>query len=179
MPETQIMHHDAGLYAYARVLARNTSDAEDLVQETYMRALRAMSRTQESSNMKSWLFTILRNVWRNQLRQKRNGFQFIENGVDETDVHTAVEPSKGPYALYEEKMEREELQRAMQDLPKPLREILLLREYEELSYQEIAGRLNCPVGTVMSRLARARSRLRRLLVQVRKPRENDLLGKAH
>ncbi|ADV84310.1 RNA polymerase, sigma-24 subunit, ECF subfamily [Terriglobus saanensis SP1PR4] len=170
MPTTQMMHYDAGLNAYAKVLARNASDAEDLVQETYVRAIRAMGRTQEAINMKSWLFTILRNVWRNQLRQRRNGFQFIENGVDETDTYTAVEPSKSPYALYEEKMEREELQRAILSLSVPLREIILMREYQELSYQEIATILNCPVGTVMSRLARARSKLRISLASMHEQR---------
>jgi len=160
MLDTQMLPYDAGLNAYARILSRNASDAEDLVQETYVRAIRAMHETQGIFNMKSWLFTILRNVWRNQLRQRRNGFQFVDNCLEETDAHEAVEPSKSPYTLYEEKMKREELHRAIESLSVPLREIILLREYQELSYQEIAVLLNCPVGTVMSRLARARNRLR-------------------
>ncbi len=75
----------------------------------------------------------------------------------------AVEPSKGPYALYVSKVEREQVREAIQQLPVEFREIILLREYEELSYQEIAVVLGCPPGTVMSRLGRARSRLRVLL----------------
>ena len=75
----------------------------------------------------------------------------------------AVEPSKEPYALYISKVEREQVREAIQQLPVEFREIILLREYEELSYQEIAVVLRCPPGTVMSRLGRARSRLRVLL----------------
>jgi RNA polymerase sigma-70 factor (ECF subfamily) len=75
----------------------------------------------------------------------------------------AVEPSKEPYALYISRVEREQVREAIQQLPVEFREIILLREYEELSYQEIAVVLRCPPGTVMSRLGRARSRLRVLL----------------
>jgi len=169
MLDTQMLPYDAGLNAYARILSSNASDAEDLVQETYVRAIRALHETQGIFNMKSWLFTILRNVWRNQLRQRRNGFQFVDNCLEEADPHEAVEPSKSPYTLYEEKMKREELQRAIASLSVPLREIILLREYQELSYQEIAALLNCPVGTVMSRLARARNKLRTQLAAYETP----------
>jgi|SRR6187402_32195 len=179
MLDTQMLPYVAGLNAYARVLSRNASDAEDLVQETYVRAIRAIHETEGVFNMKSWLFTILRNVWRNQLRQRRNGFQFVDNGVDEPDTLAAVEPSKSPYTLYEEKMVREELQRAIQSLSVPLREIILLREYQELSYQEIASLLNCPVGTVMSRLARARSKLRAHLASIHEPQARVSRELAH
>jgi RNA polymerase sigma-70 factor, ECF subfamily len=74
-----------------------------------------------------------------------------------------VESSKDSHDLYVSKMETEQLRAAIQELPIPFREIILLREYEELSYQEIAGVLDCPVGTVMSRLGRARAKLRELL----------------
>src|SRR5260370_40718235 len=67
-----------GLYSYALVLTRNQAEAEDLVQETYVRALQAMGRLRAGSNMKGWLFTILRNIWLNQLRKRRNGPQMIE-----------------------------------------------------------------------------------------------------
>jgi RNA polymerase sigma-70 factor (ECF subfamily) len=71
---TGIEHLD-GLYSYAMVLSRNHAEAEDLVQETYVRAIRAVGRLRAGSNMKSWLFTILRNIWFNQLRKRRNGSQ--------------------------------------------------------------------------------------------------------
>ena len=83
----------------------------------------------------------------------------------------AVEPSKEPYALYISKVEREQVHEAIQQLPVEFREIILLREYEELSHQEIAVVLWCPAGTVMSRLGRARSRLRVLLSDTSQTRD--------
>ena len=83
----------------------------------------------------------------------------------------AVEPSKGPYALYVSKVEREQVREAIQQLPVEFREIILLREYEKLSYQEIAVVLGCPAGTVVSRLGSARSRLRVLLSDTSQTRD--------
>lgn len=85
---------------------------------------------------------------------------------DEGTADLVVATSKGPHALYVETLERESVREAILLLPLEFREIILLREYEELSYQEIAKLLDCPAGTVMSRLARARSRLRALLLDV-------------
>jgi RNA polymerase sigma-70 factor (ECF subfamily) len=152
-----------GLYSYALILTRNYADAEDLVQETYVRALQAMGRLRAGSNMKGWLFTILRNIWFNQLRKWRNGPQMIDFEIGDGVSGSIVEPSKNSHDLYVSKMETEQVRAAIQELPIPFREIILLREYEELSYQEIAGVLDCPVGTVMSRLGRARAKLRELL----------------
>ena len=152
-----------GLYSYALILTRNHAEAEDLVQETYVRALQAMGRLRAGSNMKGWLFTILKNIWFNQLRKWRNGPQMIEIEVGDGVSNSIAEPSKNSHDLYVSKMETEHVRAAIQELPRQFREIILLREYEELSYQEIAGILDCPVGTVMSRLGRARARLRELL----------------
>jgi RNA polymerase sigma-70 factor (ECF subfamily) len=153
-----------GLYSYALVLTRNHAEAEDLVQETYVRAMQAMGRLRVDSNIKAWLFTILRNIWFNQLRKWRNGPQMIEIEVDVGVSNSIVEPSKNSHDLYVSKMETEQVQAAIQELPVQFREIILLREYEELSYQEIASILDCPLGTVMSRLGRARAKLRELLI---------------
>ena len=152
------------LYSYAMVLTRNRSEAEDLVQETYLRAMRAMRRLRAGSNIKSWLLVILRNIWLNQLRQQRTTPMVVEIDVDDTTANVVVETSKDPHALYVSKLECEQVREAIQQLPMDFREVILLREYEELSYQEIASVLGCPVGTVMSRLARARSKLRPLLL---------------
>ncbi|HEX4576532.1 MAG TPA: sigma-70 family RNA polymerase sigma factor [Edaphobacter sp.] len=152
-----------GLYSYAMVLTRNRVEAEDLVQETYARAIPAMKTLRAGSNIKGWLFTILRNIWLNQLRKWRNGPQMFE--VESGVADSIVEPSKDSHDLYVSKLEREQVRAAIQKLPTPFREIILLREYEELSYQEIASVLACPVGTVMSRLGRARTKLRALLQQ--------------
>jgi RNA polymerase sigma-70 factor, ECF subfamily len=167
-----------GLYGYAVVLSRDQAEAQDLVQETCLRALRAMGRLRPDSNVKSWLFTILRNAWLNQLRQRKPVLDVVD--LDSTDygLDRAVDSSKDPYGAYVSDLEREQVRHAIEQLPLEFREIILLREYEELSYEEIATMLQCPVGTVMSRLARARSKLRELLLAtamapLRTKRAND------
>jgi RNA polymerase sigma-70 factor (ECF subfamily) len=152
-----------GLYSYALVLTRNHAEAEDLVQETYVRAMQAMGRLRANSNMKGWLFTILRNIWLNQLRKRRTGPRMVEIDGTEGVAEAIVEPSKGSHEIYVSKLETEQVRAAIDQLPVEFREIILLREYEELSYQEIASVLDCPAGTVMSRLGRARTKLRTLL----------------
>jgi len=134
------------------------------VQETCLRALRAMERLRPDSNVKSWLFTILRNIWLNQLRQRKTAPDNTALNSDEYGENRAVDSSKDPYATYVSDLEREQVRHAIEQLPLEFREIILLREYEELSYEEIAAMLQCPLGTVMSRLARARSKLRDLLL---------------
>src|ERR1700722_14140982 len=162
------IEHLDGLYSYAMVLTRNHAEAEDLVQETYVRAMQAVGGLRADSNMKGWLCTILRNVWFNQLRKRRNGPHMIDIEVEDGVAYSIAEPSKNSHDLYVSKMEAEQVRAAIQELPVESREIILLREYEDLSYQEIAGVLDCPVGTVMSRLGRARAKLRALLSETLK-----------
>jgi RNA polymerase sigma-70 factor, ECF subfamily len=152
-----------GLYSYAMVLTRNHAEAEDLVQETYVRAMQAMRKLRADSNIKGWLFTILRNIWFNQLRKRRNSPQMIGIDVEESVANSIVEPSRNSHDLYVSKWEAEQVRAAIQELSVEFREVILLREYEDLSYREIASVLHCPVGTVMSRLGRARANLRTLL----------------
>jgi RNA polymerase sigma-70 factor (ECF subfamily) len=152
-----------GLYAYAMVLSRNPAMAADLVQETYLRALKAKESLRPDSNVKSWLFTILRNIWLNQLRHERAGPKIAELDSDVNLADVSISTSEHPHDLYVRNLQREQVRTAIQQLPIEFREIIILREYEELSYSEIASVLQCPVGTVMSRLARARSRLGALL----------------
>jgi RNA polymerase sigma-70 factor, ECF subfamily len=158
------IEHIDGLYSYALVLTRNRSEAEDLLQETYVRALGAMGRLRTGSNVKSWLFTILRNIWFKQLRQQRVAKLVAMDG--EESAMDIAETGKEPYTFYVSTMEHEQVREAIQQLPLDFREVILLREFEELSYQEIATILDCPAGTVMSRLARARAKLRTLLSAV-------------
>jgi RNA polymerase sigma-70 factor, ECF subfamily len=162
------------LYSYAVVLSRNRTEAEDLVQETCLRALRAMERLRPDSNLKSWLFTILRNIWLNQVRQSRTTPESIDGDVAEEQAKPAGTP-RDPYTIYVSNVEREQVRHAIQQLPLEFREIILLREYEELSYEEIATLLDCPVGTVMSRLARARSKLRDLLLMASVSRRKSVV----
>jgi RNA polymerase sigma-70 factor, ECF subfamily len=152
-----------GLYGYAVVLSRNSAEAEDLVQETCLRALRSSGQLRPDGNVKSWLFTILRNIWLNQVRHRRTVPEIAELDSDGSGAIEPVDAGKDPYEVYVSSIERERIREAIQQLPAEFREIIILREYEELSYQEIAALLDCPPGTVMSRLARARSKLRDLL----------------
>jgi len=98
--------------------------------------------------------------------------------VDESTAELAVEASKDPYSLYASKVERKQVREAIQQLSKEFREIIVLREYGELSYQEIASVLGCPAGTVMSRLGRARSKLRSLLSGTLRIRDREAKGAA-
>ena len=153
-----------GLYGYAMALSRNTSEAEDLVQETCLRALRSMHGLRAEGSRKSWLFTILRNIWLNQLRHQRTVGEMVELDADGSEPNEPVNRAPDPHTDYVNKLVREQVRIAIRQLPVEFREIIMLREYEELSYQEIAALLDCPVGTVMSRLSRARSRLGELLL---------------
>jgi RNA polymerase sigma-70 factor, ECF subfamily len=145
------------LFRYAMALSRNRAEAEDLVQETYVRALDALGRLQPGSNVKAWMFTILRNVWRNQKRSQRAAPRTVELDGDFAATF------QDPYAVLVTNMEGELVHEAIRQLPDEAREIIVLREYEDMSYQAIADLLDCPLGTVMSRLGRARARLRVLI----------------
>jgi RNA polymerase sigma-70 factor (ECF subfamily) len=173
MDDTDLLHFLDGLYGYAMAITRNPTDAEDLVQETYLRAIPRMRSLRPQSNLKSWLFTILRNIHLNQLRKQRVAPKVLEIDADENTANLVAETSKDPLARYVSKAERDSVQEAIQQLPSMFRQIVVLREYEDLSYQEIAGILDCPVGTVMSRLARARSKLRTLLCPERSQGRRD------
>jgi RNA polymerase sigma-70 factor (ECF subfamily) len=151
------------LYNYAMILTRNQAEAEDLVQETYLRAIPAMQRLRADSNIKSWLFRILRNIWLNQLRKLKTDPQLVHIDADGTSADEPIDSGKHSYDAYVSKLEIKQVRAAIEQLPTEFREIILLREFEELSYQEIAALLDCPAGTVMSRLARARSKLRVIL----------------
>ena len=154
------------LYRYALVLTRQRMEAEDLVQETYVRAIEAKGRLREGSNIKAWLFTILRNQWFNELRRRRTGPQFAESDGDHGLVDGLPSNSSDAQAMLESHENVLRVREAIGKLPSEFQEVLILREFEELSYQEIASVLDCPAGTVMSRLGRARSKLRTLLVEV-------------
>jgi RNA polymerase sigma-70 factor (ECF subfamily) len=165
--QASLEHLDA-LYGFAMALTRNRTEAEDLVQETYLRAMRAFGQLMPDSNLKGWLFTILRNVWLNQLRHARNGPQLVElDAGQESPAHWLDRAASDPHLLLLQRVEREQVRAAIRRLPRNHREVIVLRDLEGFSYQEIAGILRCPAGTVMSRLGRARENLRALLRQWR------------
>ena len=151
------------LYGYALTLTRDRPEAEDLVQDTYLRAMRAWEQLAPNSNVKGWLFVILRNAWLNRIRHARSGPAFVELEDEEASASWIDSRAVDPYVLYLRKLEHEEIKEAIDSLPLLHREIVVLRDIEGFSYQEIASMLDCPAGTVMSRLGRAREKLRQKL----------------
>jgi RNA polymerase sigma-70 factor, ECF subfamily len=158
------------LYNFARWLTQDTEEAEDLVQETYTKALRGFSSFQAGTNFRAWMYRILRNSF----LSSRTGLKVtvaIDEGADESFL-----PSERntPESILIEQATRDAVQRALADLPVPFREILLLGEVEEMSYQEIAETLAIPMGTVMSRLFRAKRALRDVLLNKKQGDRNGL-----
>jgi RNA polymerase sigma-70 factor (ECF subfamily) len=165
--QVALEHLDA-LYGFAMVLTRNRTEAEDLVQETYLRASRAFGRLVPDSNLKSWLFAIMRNIRLNQIRHEQSGPQFVEMDAEEENRRQWLDhTANDPHTVLLQKVEREQVRAAIDRLPVHYREVIVLRDIEGFSYQQIAGILQCPAGTVMSRLGRAREQLRVLLIQWR------------
>lgn len=156
--------HSDVLFGFAMVLTHDQTEAEDLVQETYLRAVRGFDRLVPDSNLKGWLLTIMRNTWLNQLRHAPKGPGLIElDASEDGSAEWLDRVADDPYVVMMRKMDLEELGTAIQSLPRLYREVVVLRDIEGLSYKQIAGILGCPVGTVMSRLGRGRKRLRLLL----------------
>ena len=149
------------LYNFARWLTQDTSEADDLVQETYAKALRGFSSFQVGTNFRAWIYRILRNSFLSSRTGLKNTVVFDE---EDPDAGLPTE-STTPESLLIERSDRAMVQRALEELPVHFREILLLCEVEEMSYQEIAETLSIAPGTVMSRLFRARKALRGLLRQ--------------
>ena len=150
--ESEAMAHLQALYGTAYRMTRSRADAEDLVQETYLRAWRSFDRFAPGTNLRAWLFTILHRARVDALRQKGRSIATEELQGDGPGVRP-VQDSLGFGGL----------ERALAELPESLRAALLLRDVQGFSYQEIAGILEIPLGTVMSRLHRARAAVRQAL----------------
>lgn len=146
-----------GLYGFALSLSRDRTAAEDLVQETYLRALRAPRKAEPGPGLRSWMFAILHNVWRNERRRDRSV------GLDEDDVERMADAAPTPLEHFDRAQAGGRVLSAIDALPGPFRDAIVLRCVEGFSYQEMAEIVGCPAGTVMSRLARARALLRRAL----------------
>ncbi len=146
-------------YNLARWLTGNDHDAEDVVQESYLRALKFFAGFR-GENGRPWLLTIVRNTCYTWLRRNRMGELTADLDEEAQLVDTAT---VNPEAMLLAAARIESVQRALEELPIEFREIVILRELEGLSYKEIAEIAAIPVGTVMSRLARARARLQKLL----------------
>jgi RNA polymerase sigma-70 factor (ECF subfamily) len=147
------------LYNFARWLTQDTAEAEDLVQETYAKALRGFSSFQLGTNFRAWMYRILRNSF----LSSRTGLKTMVAIDGESGESLLPAESTTPESILIAQADRETVQQGLADLPVHFREILLLCEVEEMSYQEISETLAIPMGTVMSRLFRARKALRDLL----------------
>jgi RNA polymerase sigma-70 factor (ECF subfamily) len=164
------------LYNVAFWLSRNSTDAEDLVQETILKAIRGFSMFESGTNFKAWIFRILRNTYLTSV----SGLAARRTVALEDELNENGE--SGPAQYPESAIDRQTpelnliqmgnraaLQAAMEKLPAPLLEVLLLCDVEEMKYKDIAAVLEIPIGTVMSRVARARANIRRLLMTVYEP----------
>ena len=158
------------LYAAAVRLTRNPTDAEDLLQETYLRAYRAFASFEEGTNLRAWLYRILTNAYINVYRKRQREPQTVStDDVDEWYLYDQLaERGREPSAETEvlERLPDEEVQAALQSLPEQFRLAVLLADVEGFSYKEIAEILDIPIGTVMSRLHRGRRALEKRLWNV-------------
>ena len=161
--EEAAMPYIDALYNTAYRMTRNAQDAEDLVQETYLKAYKYYDKFTEGTNFKAWLFRILKNTFINSYRKRQqeppqSAFDEIEDAFEsQVSSQSGAIPNPEEDAL--ENVLDEDVQRALDALPDEYRMVVILADLEDFSYQEIAEILDIPVGTVMSRLYRARRRL--------------------
>lgn len=157
--------HYAALYRYAYRLCGTTQEAEDLTQEAFCQAQNKLSQLREPGRAKAWLFTILRNAYLHRLRSSKHEKHVSFDRIAELPEAT---PDSAPM------LDSAQLQKALNELPEVFRTPIILYYFEEFSYRDIADQMNVPLGTVMSRLARAKTFLRERLMD-----SADLIEKAH
>lgn len=159
--QRQALEHLDALYNLARYLTRNGSEAEDLVQETYLRAFRFSHRFQPGTHLRAWMFQILRNTFLTFYRQREREPAFAEEGLPDGGAPPMFQDAPPVSGLSMES--HTDLEKALDQLPEEFRTIVILAEVEELSLEDVARIMDCPVGTVKSRLFRAKERLRGFL----------------
>jgi RNA polymerase sigma factor (sigma-70 family) len=157
--EKAVLPHLDAAYNLARWLTRNDADAEDVVQEAYLRAFRFFGGF-HGEDGRAWLLGIVRNT--SYTWMQRNRSPELNMSLDD-EVHDVKSDDLNPEALLLRKADAEVLRHAVEELPLEFREVLVLRELDEMSYKQIAAVADIPLGTVMSRLARARKRLQQIL----------------
>ena len=161
--EAQVLPHLDAAHRFARWLSRSPGEADDIVQEAFLRAFRGFDALR-GSDVKAWLLTIVRNCHATAFRQEQRRAQVPLPDSDDTQLESAANAAIGampdPESASIERDEERTLERLISALSGEHREVLLLREMEEMSYREIAAVTRLPIGTVMSRLARARAALK-------------------
>jgi RNA polymerase sigma-70 factor (ECF subfamily) len=166
--EELALQHLEPMYSAALRLTKNERDAEDLVQDTFMRAYRFFDKFERGTNMKAWLFKILTNTFINRYRRRVKERTVVEGAERET-VHErfisrdATEYAANPEQYFFERLLSDDILGAIDQLPIDFRLVVILADLQEFSYKEIAEILGCPVGTVMSRLYRGRKLLQKML----------------
>ncbi|HYA25907.1 MAG TPA: sigma-70 family RNA polymerase sigma factor [Terriglobales bacterium] len=150
------------LYNFAHWLTCNREEAEELVQETYLKALKGFSGFQQGTNFRAWIFRILRNTFLTS-RSGLKAMQTVSFDVADEETAAAAVNEETPESILLGRASQEAIQAALEQLPVIFREVVLLCDVEDMSYDEISQTIGIPVGTVMSRLHRARRSLRQLL----------------
>lgn len=168
--DAEVVPHIDTLYANALRLTHARADAEDLVQETVLRAFRFFDRFERGTNVKAWLLRIQYNTFVNRYRRSSKEREIKDSMVQEVsgeDIvsREALRALTDPMGTALRPLLSREIEAALSSLPEDQRTVVVLADIEELSYKEIASVLGCPIGTVMSRLHRARRALRKLLIE--------------
>jgi RNA polymerase sigma-70 factor (ECF subfamily) len=165
--ESVALQHLDALYGFALVLTGRSSDAEDLVQDTYIRALQFFHRYEQGTNCKAWLFTMMKRIFLNQVpKRAREVLCPDQDGPEGAESAGSLDYYAGLVDCTHDRKDevfRQDVVKALELLPDSFRVVVILRDVEGFSYGEIAQMLDCPMGTVMSRLARGRDVLRQLL----------------
>lgn len=171
--EEEALPHLNALYNYARSISRSKEDAEDLVQDTFMRAYRFFHQYEPGTNCKAWLFTILRNLYNTNYKKYKktpdqvhyDNIETIYKSIRDEDLNSVI---KDPESKFFDEILPDEIKDAIEELPVEFRSTILLTDIEDFSYKETAEILDIPIGTVMSRLHRARNMLKEKLVNYAK-----------
>jgi RNA polymerase sigma-70 factor (ECF subfamily) len=159
--QTLAMPMLASLYNFAHWLTHNREEAEDLVQETYLKAMKGFASFQQGTNFRAWMYRILRNTF----LTSRSGLSVKMTVPLDPKEDPIGRPADTPEAVFLARADQQMVQSALDRLPMQFREVIVLCDMEEMSYQEIAEIVGIPIGTVMSRLSRARKSMRELLVE--------------
>lgn len=172
--ETEALPFLPQLYSAARRLTRSEADAEDLVQDTYLRGFMFYGRFQEGTNLRAWMFKIMTNLFINKYRRRMTEARVMTEGRDDQRITMVnadlLEYCKDPEGRAMTGLFGDDVQRALDALNDDFRMVVLLADLEDFSYKEIAEMLGCPVGTVMSRLFRGRRALQKSLGQYARAR---------